>query len=113
MNIIPMLDEIIVKRRRSKVKFLDFWEKQGEFLGEANELLRRACFWFNWEFLSFTKRAKFSFGFLSTMCTFVRSMLFTTFVFIFPNTKTFFMRFANVFIEEEIVRSKYVLILIL
>lgn len=87
MNIIPMLDEIIVKRGRSNVKifgearliFESCWEEQ------------RACFLFNWEFLSFKKGEKFSFGFLSTMCTFVRSVLFTTFVFIFPNTKTFLM----------------------
>lgn len=82
MNIILMLDEIIVKRGRRD----EFWRKQDGFL----ELLRRACcFWFNWEFLSFKKGAKFSFGFLSTMCTFVRSVLFITFVYIFPNIKTF------------------------
>lgn len=88
MNIIPMLDEIIVKRGRSNVKIFGFLGEARWFFGE---LLRRACFWFNWEFLSFKKGEKFSFGFLSTMCTFVRSVLFTTFVFIFPNTKTFLM----------------------
>ena len=32
MNIIPILDEIIVKRGRSNVKIFGFLEKQGEFL---------------------------------------------------------------------------------
>ena len=89
--------------------FWIFWEARWIF----GELLRRACFWFNWEFLSFKKGEKFSFGFLSTMCTFVRSVLFTTFCFYFSKHQTFLMRFANVFIKGEIVRSKCVLILIL
>ena len=72
MNIIPMLDEIIVKRGRSNVKIFRFLESCWWIFGE---LLRRACFWFNWEFLSFKKGEKFSFGFFSTMCTFVRSVL--------------------------------------
>ena len=84
MNIIPMLDEIIVKRGRSNVKI----------------------FWFNLEFLSFKKGEKFSFGFLSTMCTFVRSVLFT-------KQQNIVYEFANVFIKGEIVKSKVFFIIIM
>jgi hypothetical protein len=65
MNIILMLDDIIVKRGRSNVRI------------------------FGREFLSFKKGEKFSFGFLSTMCTFVRSV-FLPLLFLFFQTPKHF-----------------------
>ena len=80
---------------------------------------RRDCacflvFWSSGGISFFLKVREVFFWILSTMCTFVRSVrAFYHFVFIFPNNKTFFDGFANVFIKGEIVKLRCVLIIIL
>lgn len=69
-------------------KFLDILEKQDEFLKSCWE---EHVFGSIENFFLLKRGRSFLSDFSSTMCTFVRSVLFTTFVFIFPNTKTFLM----------------------
>ena len=78
MNIIPMLDEIIVKRGRSNVKIF----------GETNDL-RRACRLGN--FFLLKRGRSFLLAFWARCVRLYEVCFLPLLFFIFPNTKTFFM----------------------
>ncbi len=78
-----------------------FWEKRRIFVGE---LFEKSMFFGSRGISFFSKVREVFFRILSTMCTFVRSVLFTTFCFYFSKHQNIFDGFANVFMNKEIVK---------